>query len=731
MNASLKPSVSDLMPLSVVKTAQSAALASLLLVAGGTKASAQSQSAARQWNEQLLSAIRLSIPNPPQHARNLFHTAAAMYNAWAAYDATAVGYVHNEKISPPPADIEGARHEAVSYAAYRVLRDRFTSTTIRAALDAKLTTLGYSTSVAQAAITSATTPAELGKRAGQTVLNWALNDGFTNTGYPQAYTAGINPNLDFPMPVLGQNASFTLNMPLGFGIPAGTNPNLWQPLDLATSVTQNGIPVPGGSQSFLGVQSLATTPFSLTRSDPVEPWLDPFGGPSRLSTGGVTSASDAAYKSGALGVLIASSQLNDTTVINISPGAIGNNPLGSDSGTGFPVNPVSGAAYPANTAKRGDYTRVLAEFWADGPNSETPPGHWHVLANQVADNPATVKQIRGSGPVVNSLEWDVKVYFALAAATHDAACAAWSLKRHYSGPRPITMIRHMGTKGQSSNPAGPSYHAEGLPLMTNVCEVITAATATAGGKHQTIWDVNTGSSRAGSNFIGQIAVFSWPGEHPSNLPAPSVATNQSFVTWMLAKDWLPFQRKTFNTPAFPGYISGHSTFSRAAAEVLTLITGSPYFPGGFHHHTVARNSLQIDLGPSAPVDLQWCSYFDAADQAGQSRRHGGIHPGEDDFHGRHIGATAGQSAFALAEKYWTGAILTESLSPAVTLANGAATLRWTAVRGSYQRVQTSSDLVQWTNATTASLAYDTIGVWTDANPDPARRFYRIIWSPGP
>jgi hypothetical protein len=700
-----------------------------LASAGGLRA----LSAAREWNEQLLSAIRQTIPNPPLHARNLFHLATAMYNAWAAYDAMAIGYLQNEKISPRPSDIEAARHEAISYAAYRVLRERFTTTTLRNAFDAKLTALGYSPVTGQGTITTATTPAELGKRLGQTVLNWSANDGFDQTGYPQAYTVSINPNLStgLSLSVLGQNASFVSNRPLGFGIPTGTHPNYWQPLDLATSVTQNGIPIPGGAQSFLGVQSLATTPFSLTRSDATKPWLDPFAGPSRLSHGGTTSATDHEYKQQALGVLIASSQLNDNTLVNISPGAIGNNALGSDGGTGFSSNPVAGGTYAANNVKRGDYTRVLAEFWADGPHSETPPGHWHVLANQVADMPATVKRIRGIGPVVNDLEWDVKVYFSLSAATHDAACAAWSLKRYYSGPRPITMIRYMASKGQSSNPTGPSYHVQGLPLLTDVCEVITSDTAAVGGKHRNIFDLNTGFTQLGTNFIGQIAVKSWPGEHNNNLPAPSIATNQSLVTWMLAKDWLPFQRKTFNTPAFPGYISGHSTFSRAAAEVLASITGSPYFPGGFHHHTYAANSMQIDKGPSAAVDLQWCSYFDAADQAGQSRRYGGIHPSEDDFHGRHVGSQAGQSAFSLAEKYWSGTIFSQSLSPAVTLGSGSATLSWTAVRGMYQKVQVSTDLTTWTDATTATQTYTTTGTWTDTSPDPGCKFYRVVWSAAP
>lgn len=693
-----------------------------------------SLSAAREWNEQLLGAIRLTIPNPPGHARNLFHTAVAMYNAWAAYDSVAIGYLQNEKITPLPGDVEAARREAVSYAAYRVLRARFSglsnSSTLLGNFDAKLTQMGYSPATGQSAVTAGTTPAELGKRIGQTVLTWSSSDGFSQTTYPQAYTNAINPNMDQPLSVLGTNAFFIPNMPLGYGIPAGTNPNFWQPLALSVGVSQNGIPEPGGIQGFLGVQSLATTPFSLTRTDSTKPWLDPFGGPSRLSHGGTTSATDAAYKAAALGVLVASSQLNDTEMINISPAAIGNNPLGSDSGTGFVTNPVTGGTYAADMVERGDFTRVLAEFWADGPNSETPPGHWHVLANEVADRPEFVKRIRGTGPVVNDLEWDVKTYFAISGATHDAACAAWALKRYYSGPRPITMIRYMGSKGQSTASNAPAYHPEGLPLMPGVVEIITSETV-GNGRHQNIWDVNTGSYQPGINYLSQIAVYSWPGEHPNNQPAPSIAQNQSTVRWMLAKDWLPFQRKTFNTPAFPGYISGHSTFSRAAAEVLARITGSPYFPGGFHSHVIGANTLQIDKGPSAAVQLQWCSYYDAADQAGQSRRYGGIHPTEDDFHGRHIGSIAGQSAFTLAEKYWSGTIRSENLFPTVQIAPGSATLTWNAVRGMYQKVQSSSDLTNWTDLTTVTQCYATPCTYVDTNPDPAGKFYRVVWSSTP
>ena len=46
-------------------------------------------SVARRWDEALLDAIRRALPNPPVHARNLFHTSVAMWDAWAAYDPQA------------------------------------------------------------------------------------------------------------------------------------------------------------------------------------------------------------------------------------------------------------------------------------------------------------------------------------------------------------------------------------------------------------------------------------------------------------------------------------------------------------------------------------------------------------------------------------------------------------------------------------------------------------------
>src|SRR5512145_1066037 len=77
-------------------------------------------SIARQWNEETLQAIELANSRPTVHARNLYHVSAAMYDAWAAYHPVERGVSFNEKHSI--ADLDAARREAISYAAYRLLK---------------------------------------------------------------------------------------------------------------------------------------------------------------------------------------------------------------------------------------------------------------------------------------------------------------------------------------------------------------------------------------------------------------------------------------------------------------------------------------------------------------------------------------------------------------------------------------------------------------------------------
>jgi hypothetical protein len=231
------------------------------------------------------------------------------------------------------------------------------------------------------------------------------------------------------------------------------------------------------------------------------------------------------------------------------------------------------------------------------------------------------------------------MYFALNGAVHDAAIAAWGLKGWYDSARPISMIRYMAARGQSSDPGLPSYDREGIPLVPGLVELITPETAAPGQRHAAL-----------RGHEGEIAVHAWTGT------PKDPKTEIGGVRWILAATWVPYQLPTFVTPSFPGYASGHSAFSRAGAEVLTGFTGSEYFPGGVSGYTIKAASLKFEAGPTTDIRLEWATYYDASDQAGQSRLWGGIHIEADDFNGRRIGAACGKAALALAQRYYAGKV---------------------------------------------------------------------------
>lgn len=245
-------------------------------------------------------------------------------------------------------------------------------------------------------------------------------------------------------------------------------------------------------------------------------------------------------------------------MIDISPSSIGNNTLGTNDGHGYTVNPKTGKPYQKQVVKRGDYYRVLAEFWADGPFSEAPPGHWNVLLNYVSDHPEFARRWKGQGPVLDRLEWDVKSYLTMNGAMHDSAIAAWGAKGYYDSARPLTAIRFMGWKGQCNDTYAVNYNKYGFILKPGFVEQITRQTTRVGGRHEAL---------AGKE--GKIALYAWRGPKFIN------ATEKGYagVGWIAAEDWWPYQRPNFVTPPFAGYVSGHSTYSRAAAEVMTAITG--------------------------------------------------------------------------------------------------------------------------------------------------------------
>jgi hypothetical protein len=219
-----------------------------------------------------------------------------------------------------------------------------------------------------------------------------------------------------------------------------------------------------------------------------------------------------------------------------------------------------------------DEQKVIAEYWADNPGTDLPPGHWLSLALIVSARDR------------HSDDDDIRMLFALSNALADAAIAAWDAKRAYDSVRPLTAVRYL-LNGQTITGYGLLGPAGGL---------------------------------------GSIA----------------------------GETWMPYQLPTFPTPPFPEYVSGHSTFSGAAAEVLRRFTGSDAFGAGVVR---AAHSLAVQPGlPSADVRLDWPTFTAAAEQAGISRVYGGIHFDHGNTAGMQLGRRVGALVSAKAERLWQG-----------------------------------------------------------------------------
>ena len=592
----------------------------------------QQHSIARQWNEQLLAAIRLDEARPTVHARNLFHTAVATWDAWAAYDPAATQVIHQEKINSQ--QVETDRHRAISYAAYRLLAWRFRHSPnvvqTDTALNRKMAELGYDINLTT---TTGQSPAALGNRIAAAIIKYGMEDGANEqNGYSNQYYKPVNAPLNIT--VTGSNGVI--------------DPDRWQPLDIPDFVGQSGLRSEG-YPPFVGPEWGDVTPFALSPDDltnyqrnghTYKVYLDA-GPPPRL---GGDDQSRQRYKAGFEQVIEWSGRLDiaDGKLLDISPASRGNNSLGTNDGKGHALNPVSGQPYDPLLVPAADYYRVLAEFWADGPSSETPPGHWFTILNVVSDQPSLVRQFGGAGPVMDHLAWDVRAYLALGGAMHDVAIAAWSNKGWYDYTRPVSAIRYLCSKGQASDQSLANYDRDGIRLKPGVIELITGESATEGGRHHHLGGVN-------SSNLGKIAIKAWRGPRFVKDPDQDVAG----VDWILCGDWWPYQRPNFVTPPFAGYVSGHSTYSRAAAEVMTLITGSNYFPGGLGIFGIPRDQyLVFEKGPSQSMQLQWATYQDAADECSLSRIYGGIHPPGDDIPGRLMGYKIGHRAFAKAKTFF-------------------------------------------------------------------------------
>ena len=630
----------------------------VLVCAFAVQTSAQQHSVARRWNEVMLEAIRNDFARPTIHGRNLFHTSIALYDSWAIYDPIAETYMLGKTVRgydcpfngiPTPVDMQAAQEETMSYAAYRLLSHRFSNSPgaidSQFRFDTLMNNLGYDINFTSTDYSTGSYAA-LGNHLAENLITYGFQDGSNeNLGYSNTYYSSFNPTL---IPVIPGN-------------PDIEDFNRWQPLTLQVFIDQSGNIYPISTPSFLSPEWGLVDGFALDEDDLTihsrdgdDYWVyhDP-GMPPMMDTANITQDVEN-YKWSFELVARWSQHLSseDTTTWDISPATIGNIPEyptsfdqhqhfydfhnGGDISQGYSVNPATGQPYTPQLVKRGDFARVLAEFWADGPDSETPPGHWFTILNYVSDHPQTEKKFMGMGDVLPDLEWDVKSYFALAGAVHDAAVSAWGVKGYYDFIRPISVIRYMAELGQSTSQVLPHYHPAGMRLIENVVELIKVGDPLAGNNNQ---------------HVGKIKLNVWRG--PDYIA--NEETDVAGVGWIRAENWWPYQRPSFVTPPFAGYVSGHSTFSRAAAEIMTAFTGDAFFPGGMgEFHAPMNEFLVFEDGPSTEVVLQWATYRDASDQCSLSRIWGGIHPTLDDIPGRLMGIEIGNDAFALARDYFEG-----------------------------------------------------------------------------
>ncbi|MBT8441993.1 MAG: hypothetical protein KJO76_06385, partial [Gammaproteobacteria bacterium] len=561
-----------------------------------------SPSVAREWNEVLLQAIRGDFARPTVHARNLWHISAAMYDAWAVFDDTAAtwlldseqnGYSCDLDPMPAPANVQAAREEAISHAAYQLITYRFRLSpgvlNTEDNADELLEELGFDPDNDSVDYTGGDYAA-LGNYIAECYIAYGHGDGSNELGfYANQYymesQAPIEPNLP--------------------GNPNITDLNRWQRIQLPSFIDQSGNPI-GSDVPFLSPEWGQVDPFALDGAPKdtfqrdgfdyqvyypdLVPQPPTFDGPLAEE-----------YKWGFALVSVWSGHLDpaDGVMVDISPATLGSPDnanietyypasfenydefydllMGGDPSTGYPENPVTGEPYEPQMVPRGDYARVLAEFWADGPDSETPPGHWYVIMNEeVIDSPFFERRFEGQGEELGPLEWDVKAYFALGGTMHDAAIAAWGIKGWFDYLRPVSAIRAMADRGQSSDPMLPNYSPDGLPLIDGYIELVTIDDP-----------VNL---RGGSNeHVDKIKVYAWRG--PTFINDPE--TDTAGVGWIRAERWWPYQRPSFVTPPFAGYVSGHSTYSRAAAEALTLLTGDPFFPGGLGEFEAPKNEFLV------------------------------------------------------------------------------------------------------------------------------------------
>jgi hypothetical protein len=135
-----------------------------------------------------------------------------------------------------------------------------------------------------------------------------------------------------------------------------------------------------------------------------------------------------------------------------------------------------------------------------------------------------------------------------------------------------------------------------------------------------------------------------------------------------ADRWHPYSPAAFVTPPFPGYPSGHSSASGAAARMLALLTGSDRYEAVAFRNAgelteadcelrlmQARNGTPFTGGPtSTRVKLELPTFSATAEMAGISRVMGGYHIQADNVAGLALGRQLADYSWPRYRAYFEG-----------------------------------------------------------------------------
>jgi hypothetical protein len=560
-----------------------------------------------------------------------------------------------------PAARRVATDQALAQASYAFLSGRYSmsrnSEPIKVLIDGTMNATGLTYD-----------ESSVGARVGTAVYKWALNDGACEQDVPQFECS------DPARKYVTKNPD-RFN-PLWSGVGGLRDPSHWQRLKMGEFTDKSDYTVKG-YPDFITPHWGFVRPFALrdehakmtvdgkprtgyTTFDGVyfDPGPPPMWGPSESKT-------HAEFVGNHTTVAKCGSWLDveDGLEWNVSPGnhALGsNNVFGStvgcdmnmslacaNVGTGHEFNPATQEPYAANVVKRGDYLRVLSEFWErnfwqKGPDSDSPIRHWNwMLDNYVYDSPLYQFRWGGVGAPIDRQEFEVRSYLLLNGGFHDAGVAVWGIKRKYDSSRPVTALRFLTSIGQSTNKSAANYHRGAIPLIEGLSRNLQPEDICVGqcGNYSIdeIGYLEGPFKYLGFDNIGKTIIRTW---------RPTQNNGIFGVGWYMGHDWHTFRRPSFVTPPFAGYVSGHSTFARVAADTLTRITGDAFWPGGLIKYKMPKMSFFLfDGGVKNDVEMQWATYSDAADECSLSRVYVGAHIPHDDVPGRHIGRHIAQLAW--------------------------------------------------------------------------------------